>query len=75
MEFRTQEQFEEICEDAVNGNWSHAGRKCLEYGFYANDLIKKYQEEDVHILDEPEDLALIIELANEEKIRRLSNEI
>jgi len=44
MEYRTREQFEEIIESATNGNWTQAGEECVQYGFYANDLIKMFEE-------------------------------
>ena len=44
MEYRTEKQFEEIIESATNGNWSQAAEECVEYGYYANDLIKRYEQ-------------------------------
>ncbi len=44
-EYRTREQWEEICENALNGNWTHAIENCVEYGFFSNDLIQKYAED------------------------------
>ena len=41
--FRTEEQFIEIMENAMNGNWSDAFKGAEEYGFYAQDLIANYQ--------------------------------
>ena len=38
-EYRTLEQFEEIADNCLNGNWTDAAKGCVEYGFYANDLI------------------------------------
>jgi len=68
-EYRTGEQWQEICESAYNGNWQQAGEMCKDYGFYANDMINKYKAEDVHILEEPEDLALLSELATEKRYK------
>ena len=45
MEYRTKEQFNEIIDTAINGNWTNAIEKVEEYGFYANDLINFYKEE------------------------------
>ena len=67
MEYRTEEQFKEICESALNGNWTQAGEEAEEYGFYANDLIKFWDSEDYHILEDKGDLAIICEIA--QKIR------
>lgn len=44
MEYRTEEQFNDICEDMINGNWTDAGKNCAKYGFYANDLKNAYSE-------------------------------
>lgn len=69
-EYRTQEQFEEIVDHTINGNWHDAGRDCVTYGFYANDLIKMNTEnkEDGGItFDEDYDIAELIEIAT--KIR------
>jgi len=63
MEYRTEEQWETICENAVNGNWQDAGQNCVDFGFYANDLINKYENEEFHLLDDPTDLAILVEIA------------
>ena len=39
-EYRTPEQFTEIVENCLNGNWRDAAKNCVNYGFYANDLCK-----------------------------------
>jgi hypothetical protein len=68
--YRTQEQFEEIVEDCIYGNWTDAGNKCVEYGFYANDLIqfnKRNKEGMGIVFDEDYDIAELIEIAT--KIR------
>jgi len=62
MNYRTQEQFNEICESMINGNWSQAGQECAEAGFYANDLKNAYTE-DCGIND-IWDFAELIEMAN-----------
>lgn len=65
-EYRTQEQFEEIVENTINGNWSDAGRDCVTYGFYANDLIqmnKENKENGGIIFNEDYDIAELIEIA------------
>jgi len=36
--FRTLEQFEEIANNCLNGQWNLAAKKCVEYGFFAYDL-------------------------------------
>lgn len=45
-EYRTQDQWNEICDSAVNGNWSTARKEVEEYGFYVEDLIK-YHKQDI----------------------------
>ena len=41
-EYRTREQFNEIIDSAVNGNWQQARDEVAKYGFYATDLVKAY---------------------------------
>lgn len=40
MEYRTEKQFLEIVDSVGNGNFSQATDECIEYGFYAYDLVK-----------------------------------
>jgi len=61
--YRTSEQFKEICENAYNGNWSDAFDNCVEYGFYANDLIRHF-EQDEYCGIEAADLAILAEGAS-----------
>jgi hypothetical protein len=69
--YRTADQWKTICENAYNGNWSHAFENCVEYGFYANDLIRHYNDEEYHLL-EATDLAILSEgaskLRNKEEV-------
>ena len=44
-EYRTDLQFEEIVDSVINGNWTQGAEKCVEYGFYAQDLINKQEDE------------------------------
>ena len=37
-EYRTQEQFDEIVESLINGNYRQAEELTVDYGFYATDL-------------------------------------
>lgn len=60
-EYRTAEQFEEIAENCLNGNWSDAAKNCVEYGFYANDL-RKFNEE-LELFDDIYDIAELVEMA------------
>jgi hypothetical protein len=65
-EYRTQEQFESIAENCLNGNWSDAAKECVEYGFFANDL-RKHNEENPQF-DDLYDIAELAELA--QKLRK-----
>jgi len=38
MEYRTQEQFDEMCLSLINGNFSQAVAQYVEHGFNAQDL-------------------------------------
>ena len=40
FDYRTKEQFDEICSNVINDNFNQAVAQVLEYGFYANDLKK-----------------------------------
>jgi len=64
--YRTTKQFNDICENMVNGNWTDAAELCAEAGFYANDLKKAYEAEgeDCHIITDIWDFAELIEMAN-----------
>jgi hypothetical protein len=59
--YRTEEQFHEIMDSAMNGNWSAAFKEAEEYGFYAQDLIKYYEEFGSDYGYEFEDLVYIAE--------------
>lgn len=62
-EYRTQEQFESIVDNCLNGNWKDAAKECVEFGFYANDLIKLNKETE--LFDDLYDIAELVELAQE----------
>ena len=60
-DYRTKEQFDEILESATNGNWEQAKKEVIEYGFFANDLIKMYNENiDEYSYFPIKDLSLLI---------------
>ncbi len=78
--YRTDEQFHSITTNCLNGNWSDAARDCVEYGFYAQDLINKNQQAKndelffddelgdtvfVQPFDEDTDIAIVIQMATE----------
>jgi len=66
--YRTEKQFNEICDSMLNGNWSQAAKECVEYGFYAGD-IRKAQEEakdmSINIISDDLDFVELIEMATE----------
>jgi hypothetical protein len=63
--YRTLEQFEEIADNCLNGNWTDAGQNCIDYGFYANDLIKFNKEYE--LFDDIYDLVELIEIATKKR--------
>jgi len=65
-EYRTQEQFESIAKNCLNGNWTDAAKECVEGGFYANDL-HKYNEE-LELFTDLYDIAELCEMA--QKLRK-----
>ena len=74
-EYRTDEQFQEIMDNVVNGNWTDAAQNCVDYGFYANDLLKKASGE--HFYDDDvmsynvADIALLAEMAAERRYKNV----
>lgn len=62
-EYRTLEQFEEIADNCLNGNWRDAAKNCVEYGFYANDLIINNKE--YALFNDLYDIAEVVEMAQE----------
>jgi len=60
MEYRTDEQWNEICNSAFNGNWTTASEEVVEFGFYAADLVRKQEEElDDNEMNQIKDLDLV----------------
>jgi hypothetical protein len=45
-EYRTAAQFETIADLAYNGNWSDAIESCVDYGFFAQDLVEHYDNQE-----------------------------
>ncbi len=64
MEYRTYEQWMTIQENAMNGNWTDAANNCVEYGFFANDLIKSFKNEEYPLI-KVTDLAILAEMAQQ----------
>lgn len=62
--YRTLEQLNEILESMVNGNWSQAAQECVDYGFYANDLVRMVEDNDCYEVPMA-DLVELIEMATE----------
>jgi hypothetical protein len=75
-EYRTEKQFEEIIESMTNGNWSQAADECIEYGFYAHDLVEGADQSDWiqgqedSGLETYKDLILLAELAAEKRYKK-----
>lgn len=68
--YRTDKQYINIVKNAINGNWTDAGKLAERAGFYANDLIKKHKEREEYgelTFDDPTDIALIAELAQKNR--------
>jgi len=65
-EYRTQEQFDEIVESVINGNYSQAGQLTVDYGFDATDF-KNFVDNSEwvhnHKYFDTEDLYWVIETA------------
>ena len=66
-EYRTDLQFEEIVDSVINGNWTQGAEKCVEYGFYAQDLINKQEDECLPSFNDDTDIALVAEMAQERR--------
>jgi len=64
-EYRTDQQFLDICDNMLNGNWTDAGKLCAESGFYANDLKNSFETigDNTGIYD-VWDFCQLIEIAN-----------
>ena len=63
MKYRTEEQWNSICENIINGNWFDAGEEAAEYGFYAANMVDfyKYSNNGIDITD----LIYLAEIAQE----------
>ena len=44
MEYQTEEQFLEICDSMYNGQWTQAAKECVEYGFFASDIVQHLED-------------------------------
>ena len=69
MNYQTDKQFEEICNSAINGNFSQAFKECVDYGFYANDLIIKFKESEYSGI-KATDLAILAEGSTELRYKK-----
>jgi len=56
-------QWIQICDAARDGNFYIAGLIAAQGGFFAEDLVRFWQDEEEHILELSTDLVLIAELA------------
>lgn len=66
-EYRTEQQYQDIVENCINGNWSDAAKNCVEGGWYASDLIRKHEElkEYGESFQDETDIAYLVEMATE----------
>jgi len=78
IEYRTQEQFDEIVESVINGNYSQAGQLTVEYGFDATDL-KNFVDNSEwvhnHKYFDTEDLYWVIETATTIRMQQNFDEL
>ena len=65
MKYRTLVQFEEICNNMLNGNWSDASQCCIDYGFFANDLQNAQDETEFPIISNVWDFVTVVEMAQQ----------
>ena len=65
MKYRTKEQFENICENMINGNWSDAAQDCVKFGFFANDLQNSQNEIEYPIISNLWDFVTVVEMAQQ----------
>ncbi len=75
MEYRTLEQFIQVCENASNSNWSDAYENCVEYGIYSQDLIRMQEELKEQEMQIIEDIDLCIISEGAMKLRGKKNMI
>ncbi len=66
-EYRTQEQFEEIADSVINGNYTQAGIECVSYGFYAKDLLDANEELEILTM---ENIVYLVEVAMKARFDR-----
>ena len=65
MKYRTLAQFEEICENMLNGNWADAASSCVKFGFFANDLKNAQNKTEFPIISDVWSFAILAEMATE----------
>ena len=73
-EYKTQEQFDKICESLINGNFHQAVDEVIEYGFYAGGLRVMFDNTEwVHSNEyiDSEDFYQVIEYATVRRRSRL----
>jgi len=66
MKYRTKQQFKEISENVMFGNWTDAAELAVESGFYANDLLRMLEEEELSIIS-LSDLVILVEIMTEKR--------
>tara|TARA_R110000744_G_scaffold140077_1_gene251294 strand:+ start:70 stop:426 length:357 start_codon:yes stop_codon:yes gene_type:complete len=58
-EYRTQKQFDSICDSMWNGQWSQAAGEVVEYSFWENDLLKAYDQKELYEDEYDEDRRIL----------------
>ena len=71
-EYRTDEQYYDIVDNCINGNWTDAAEICVDGGWYANDLINRHEElkEYGETFQDETDIAILVELATELRYKK-----
>ena len=47
-EYRTDEQWNNMVENIINGNWSDAAQNAVDAGFYSNDMINRIESDELN---------------------------
>ena len=69
--YRTDEQFHEIMDSTINGNFTQAAKEAEEYGFYAADLCRKMEEFIDEYGDYWDNLVYVAEMAAERRYKNV----
>ena len=74
MKYRTKKQYDDVIDSMINGNWTQASELAVEYGIYANDLVKFTEDEEcemgISLEDRYKDLIYLSEMITEKRYKR-----